>query len=277
MNKVRPRTGAGFRRWHWLGFDSATSQPVGTAQCVRILRPYLSAAMDVTSLSSYLFRRVLPTLAGYVGLAETERLALGQWVDQSSKSTATTPLRYDSRKQRLGHQLRLAGLHFFQDLNMALWDELPTGYASARWSTCMEEADELLASDPQIRRVSADSIPGMPVIKTLLSDHSSYWPTPHCRAQAEAPGPSRGCRPGARAHTGAEVSTFSFTSPSRPAKRARAEPPPRAAAGGSAQPVTPPKAPPPKVPPVLPVVSPSSASASTPSCLLYTSPSPRDA
>ena len=80
--------------------------------------------MDVTSLSSYSFRRVLPTLAGYVGLSETERLALGQWVDQSSKSTATTPLRYDSRKQRLGHQLRLAGLHCFQDLNMALWDEL---------------------------------------------------------------------------------------------------------------------------------------------------------
>ena len=124
LNKVRPRTGAGFRRWHWLGFDSATAQPVGTAQCVRILRPYLSAAMDVTSLSSYSFRRVLPTLAGYVGLSETERLALGQWVDQSSKSTATTPLRYDSRKQRLGHQLRLAGLHCFQDLNMALWDEL---------------------------------------------------------------------------------------------------------------------------------------------------------
>ena len=52
----------------------------------RILRPHLSAAMDVTSLSSYSFRRVLPTLAGYVGLPETERLALGQWVDQSSKT-----------------------------------------------------------------------------------------------------------------------------------------------------------------------------------------------
>ena len=35
-------------------------------------------------------------------------------------------------------------------------------------------------------------------------DHSSYWSTPHCSAQAEAPDPSRGCRPGARAHTGAE-------------------------------------------------------------------------
>ena len=93
LNKVRPRSGAGFKRWHWLGFDSATAQPVGTAQCVRILRPHLSAAMDVTSrrLSSYSFRRVLPTLAGYVGLSETERLALGQWVDQSSKTTATAP------------------------------------------------------------------------------------------------------------------------------------------------------------------------------------------
>ena len=80
LNKLRPRSGADFRRF-WLGFDSATAQPVGTAQCVRILRPHLSAAMDVTSLSSYSFRRVLPTLAGYAGLTETERLALGQWVD----------------------------------------------------------------------------------------------------------------------------------------------------------------------------------------------------
>ena len=270
LNKVRPRTGAGFRRWHWLGFDSATSQPVGTAQCVRILRPYLSAAMDVTSLSSYSFRRVLPTLAGYVGLSETERLALGQWVDQSSKSTATTPLRYDSRKQRLGHQLRLAGLHFFQDLNMALWDELPTGYASARWSTCMEEADELLASDPQIRRVSTDSIPGMPVVKTLLPAQvqiiraTGQRLTAALRRKRPAPSAAAGPVPEPTQGPRNTVSTFSFTSPSRPAKRARVEPPPRAAAGGSAQPVTPPKAPPPKVPPVLPVVSPSSASASIP-------------
>ena len=147
LNKVRPHSGAAFRRWHWLGFDSATAQPVGTAQFIRILRPHLSAAMDVTSLSSYSFRRVLPTLAGYVGLSETERLALGQWTDQSSKTTATTPLRYDSHKQRLGHQLRLAGLHFFQDLHMALWDELPVGYAQARWETCMGDTDELLAAD----------------------------------------------------------------------------------------------------------------------------------
>ena len=28
-------------------------------------------------------------------------------------------------------------------------------------------------------------------------DHSRYWSTPHCCAQADAPGPSRGCRPGA--------------------------------------------------------------------------------
>ena len=256
LNKVRPRSGADFRRWHWLGFDSATAQPVGTAQCVRILRPHLSAAMDVTSLSSYSFRRVLPTLAGYVGLSETERLALGQWVDQSSKTSATTPLRYDSQKQRLGHQLRLAGLNFFQDLNMALWDELPTGYASARWATCMGDADELLARHAR----------GQDSTSCSSSSHPSYGSSHHCSAQAEAPGPSRGSPPGGRAPwPRTTVSTFSFSSPSRPVKRARVESPPKASAGGSAQPVTPPKAPPPKVPPMLPLVSSSSASAATPS------------
>ena len=97
LNKVRPHSGPAFRRWHWLGFDSATAQPVDTPQFIRILRPHFSAAMDTTSLSSYSFRRVLPTLAGYVELSETEKLALGQWTDQSSKTTATTPLRYDSQ------------------------------------------------------------------------------------------------------------------------------------------------------------------------------------
>ena len=232
LNKVRPHSGAAFRRWHWLGFDSATAQPVGTAQFIRILRPHLSAAMDVTSLSSYSCRRVLPTLAGYVGLSETERLALGQWTDQSSKTTATTPLQYDSQKQRLGHQLRLAGLHFFQDLHMALWDELPVGYAQARWETCMGDADELLAADPRIRLITTDSIPGMPVVKTLLPAQVQVIQA--SAAVRPDTGPSQGPR--------TTVSTFSFTSPSRPVKRARVASPPKAAAGGSAQPVTPPKA-----------------------------------
>ena len=128
LSQVLPHSGPAFRHWHWLGFDSATAQPVDTPQFIRILRPRLSAAMYTTSLSSYSFRRVLPTLAGYVGLSEIEKLALGQWTDQSSKTTTTTPLCYDSQKQQLGHQLRVAGLNFFHDLHMALWDELPVGY-----------------------------------------------------------------------------------------------------------------------------------------------------
>ena len=115
LNKVRPRSGPAFRRWHWLGFDSGTAQPVDTAQFIRILRPHFGAVMDTSSLSSYSFRRVFPTLAGYVSLSETEKLALGQWTDQSViENDRHYTLRYDSQKQRLGHQLRLE----------ANWDQL---------------------------------------------------------------------------------------------------------------------------------------------------------
>ena len=195
--------------------------------------------MDVTSLSSYSCRRVLPTLAGYVGLSETERLALGQWTDQSSKTTATTPLRYDSHKQRLGHQLRLAGLHFFQDLHMALWDELPVGYAQARWETCMGDADELLAADPRIRLITTDSIPGMPVVKTLLPAQVQVIQATGRRITAalrrKRPAPSAAVRPDTGPPHGPRttVSTFSFNSPSRPVKRARVASPPKAAAEGT--------------------------------------------
>ena len=112
-------------------------------------------------------------------------------------SGLTTPLRYDSQKQRLGHQLRLAGLNFFQDLHMALWDELPTGYASARWETCMGDAPRHYGIHPRHAR-------GQDPTSCPSSSHPSYGSSHHGSAQAEAPGPSRGSPAGGRAHSGAE-------------------------------------------------------------------------
>ena len=72
-DKVRPRHGEGFRRWHYLAFDSDTAVPVSIGQFLRVIRPYFEGVLDVQHLSSYSFRRVVPTLAGIVRLTDTER------------------------------------------------------------------------------------------------------------------------------------------------------------------------------------------------------------
>ena len=122
-------------------------------------------------------------------------------------------------------------------------------------------------ADPRIRLITRDSIPGMLVVKTLLPAQGQVIQVTGRRITAalrrKRPAPSAAAPPPQGLRT--TVSTFSFTSPSRPVKRARVASPPKAAAGGSVQPVTPPKAPPPRVPPVLPVVSLPSTSAATPS------------
>ena len=76
LDKVRPRHGEGYRRWHFLAFDSDTGVPVSIGQFLRVVRPYFDGVLDVQNLSSYSFRRVVPTLAGIVRLTDTERLAI---------------------------------------------------------------------------------------------------------------------------------------------------------------------------------------------------------
>ena len=51
-------------------------------------------------------------------------VAVGQWTDAASgSSTAQTPLRYDSQKQKQGHQLRLAASLFLASAPEVLWEE----------------------------------------------------------------------------------------------------------------------------------------------------------
>ena len=153
----------------FLAFDSDTGVPVSIGQFLRVVRPYFDGVLDVQNLSSYSFRRVVPTLAGIVRLTDTERLAIGQWTDAASgSSTAQTPLRYDARKQKQGHQLRLAAALFLASAPELLWEEIKTTSAVERWSEAMIAADELLSENPRVVRVSSDDIPGMPMVKSLL-------------------------------------------------------------------------------------------------------------
>ena len=169
LDKVRPRHGEGYRRWHFLAFDSDTGVPVSIGQFLRVVRPYFDGVLDVQNLSSYSFRRVVPTLAGIVRLTDTERLAIGQWTDAASGgSTAQTPLRYDARKQKQGHQLRLAAALFLASASELLWEEIKTTSAVERWSEAMIAADELLSENPRVIRASSEDIPGMPMVKSLL-------------------------------------------------------------------------------------------------------------
>ena len=62
LDKVRPRHGEGYRRWHFLAFDSDTGVPVSIGQFLRVVRPYFEGVLDVQNLSSYSFRRVAPHL-----------------------------------------------------------------------------------------------------------------------------------------------------------------------------------------------------------------------
>ena len=169
LDKVRPRHGEGFRRWHYLAFDSDTGVPVSIGQFLRVVRPYFEGVLDVQNLSSYSFRRVVPTLAGIVRLTDTERLAIGQWTDAASgSSTAQTPLRYDAQKQKQGHQLRLAAALFLASAPEVLWEEIKTTSAVERWAEAMVAADELLSENPRVVRLSSEDIPGMPMVKSLL-------------------------------------------------------------------------------------------------------------
>ena len=169
LDKVRPRHGEGFRRWHYLAFDSDTGVPVSIGQFFRVVCPYFDGVLDVQNLSSCSFRRVVPTLAGIVRLTDTERLAIGQWTDAAGgNSTAQTPLRYDAQKQKQGHQLRLAAALFLASAPEVLWEEIKTTSAVERWSEAMVAADELLSESPKVVRVSSEDIPGMPMVKSLL-------------------------------------------------------------------------------------------------------------
>ena len=135
----------------------------------RVVRPYFEGVLDVQNLSSYSFRRVVPTLAGIVRLTGTERLAIGQWTDAASgSSTAQTPLRYDAQKQKQGHQLRLAATLFLASASEVLWEEIKTTSALERWAEAMVAADELLSENPRVVRLSSEDIPGMPMVKSLL-------------------------------------------------------------------------------------------------------------
>ena len=121
------------------------------------------------NLSSYSFRRVVPTLAGIVRLTDTERLAIGQWTDAASgSSTAQTPLRYDAQKQKQGHQFRLAAALFLASAPEVLWEEIKTTSAVERWTEAMVAADELLSESPRVVRLSSEDVPGMPMVKSLL-------------------------------------------------------------------------------------------------------------
>ena len=96
----------------------------------------------------------MPTLAGIARLTDTERLAIGQWTDAASgSSTAQTPLRHDARKQKQGHQLRLAAALFLASAPELLWEEIKTTSAVERWSEAMVAADELLSEKLFVSRL----------------------------------------------------------------------------------------------------------------------------
>lgn len=66
-----------------MAFDADAAVPVSIGQFLRVIRPYFEGVLDAQQLSSYSFRRVVPTLAGIVRLTDTERLAVGQLMDRS--------------------------------------------------------------------------------------------------------------------------------------------------------------------------------------------------
>ena len=161
LKRVRPLSGDGWIKWHYLSFDGDTRVPASMQQFLRVLKPLFQEVLDVTQLTSYSFRRVLPTLAGMVNLPDTHKVAMGQWLDKS-QGTAGTPLRYDASKVRLGHQLRISAYAY-----LSPWDAIPRQNADLAWQYCMGEADELIAADPKTVWVSKTSPPGMPVVKSL--------------------------------------------------------------------------------------------------------------
>ena len=115
-----------------------------------------------------------PTLAGIARLTDTERLAIGQWTDAAGgSSTAQTPLRYDARKQKQGHQLRLAAALFLAGASELLWEEIKSTSAAERWAEAMIAA--LLSENPRVVRVSSDDIPGMPTLKSFPIDRARQF------------------------------------------------------------------------------------------------------
>jgi len=58
-------------------------------------------------LTSYSLRRVGPSVAGLAELSETEKVALGGWLDKN-QGVAATPARDDATKKRLSSQLKMA-------------------------------------------------------------------------------------------------------------------------------------------------------------------------
>ena len=101
----------------------------------------------------------------------------------------------------------------------------------------MGDADELLAADPQIRLITTESIPAMPVVKSLLPGQVQVIQATGRRITAalrrKRPAPSAAVRldAGPTQVPRTTVSTFSFTNPSRPVKRARVASPPKGGCG----------------------------------------------
>ena len=166
LKKVRPLSGEGWLKWHYLAFDGDTKVPASMPQFLRVLKPLFQDVLDASQLTSYSFRRVLPTLAGVVNMPDLHKLALGQWLDKS-QGVSNTPVRYDASKVRLGHQLRISAYAYLAQLTEVTWEAIPRQHAELAWQYCMQEADSLIAEDPRTVWVSKQNPPGMPVMKSL--------------------------------------------------------------------------------------------------------------
>ena len=119
----------GAQTYSGLPFDAAGA-PFTTAQAIKVAQdiftPHVGA--DVTSLTSYSFRRVGPTYANLAGWAASDQLALGDWLDTTKQKAQgiTMPLRYSGARYTTSVRRKhwLAG-SIGVLTSFATWDEIP--------------------------------------------------------------------------------------------------------------------------------------------------------
>ena len=97
------------RALRFVGLD-AHGGAMSMCTLIRDLRSVLahalgSDALDLEALSTYSFRRVLPTMASILGMSEHQRLSMGDWQERGKVSAM--PVRYDDQKAQAATEAKI--------------------------------------------------------------------------------------------------------------------------------------------------------------------------
>eukprot|EP00438_Fugacium_kawagutii_P013540 Skav227875 [mRNA] locus=scaffold2896:232372:234030:+ [translate_table: standard] len=161
---------------HHLAFDLLEGKPLDVQGFTTTMRQQFEMEVkNIGDMSSYSFRRVVPTISALAQLSESQKTALGGWLDKN-KEVAVTSSRYNSQKSRQTDQLKLAVFEvvkrILEDGNTASWQAVSMTKCRTIFSEEFERADARLAAAASEVTDGPFQVPGMPLIRELTLEMS---------------------------------------------------------------------------------------------------------